>query len=232
MTKARFFNNLRGVRGYDDKTHLLVLTVVPVKSISNESLFPEKIDAHVVQLCNSPSDTQQRWFLLFLAHEFSTTWAIKCLQKCHSKSKTGRLVVRTIQILDKILVYILLSISFLFHLEKQTLMEKHVVFILLAIFDTQWATPVLGCESNSDCDQGLYCCKTTKRCRLSCFQQVCSSKTDCGPPEERCIRGECVRVSPTNLKDDRSQVLVAVFAAIGGIIYSYASLWLPWFAVT
>ena len=178
MTKARFFNNLRlGVCGYDDKTHLLV----PVKSISNESLFPcrENRRAIVAQLCNSPSNTQQRWFLLFLAHEFSTTWAIKCLQKCHSKSKTGRLVVRTIQILDKILVYILLSISFLFHLEKQTLMEKHVIFmtfILFAIFHTQWATPVLGCESNSDCDQGLYCCKTIKRCRLSCFQRLCTEK--------------------------------------------------------
>ena len=32
-------------------------------------------------------------------------------------------------------------------------MEKYLVFILLAIFHTQLATPVLGCESNSaDCD--------------------------------------------------------------------------------
>ena len=104
---------------------------------------------------------------------------------------------------------------------KRTLMEKCLVFILLAIFHTRWATPVLVCESNSDCDQAgdTYCCKKIKQCRSSCDLQDCTSNTDCGSPDERCFDAwkQCLPVSPsrTKSKDDRTPGVVIVIVAIG-----------------
>ncbi|CAB3985773.1 Hypothetical predicted protein [Paramuricea clavata] len=96
-------------------------------------------------------------------------------------------------------------------------MEKYLVFILLAIFHTRWATPVLVCESNSDCDEARdpYCCKKIKQCRSNCVLQNCTSNTDCGSPGERCKHGKCLPVSaPSRTKDDRSPALVIVFVAV------------------
>ena len=104
---------------------------------------------------------------------------------------------------------------------KRTLMEKCLVFILLAIFHTRRATPVLVCESNSDCDQAgdTYCCKKIKQCRSSCDLQDCTSNTDCGSPDERCFDAwkQCLPVSPsrTKSKDDRTPGVVIVIVAIG-----------------
>ncbi len=81
-------------------------------------------------------------------------------------------------------------------------MEKYLVFILLTLFFNNWITPASGCELDSDCIPGLYCCKQIKSCRFSrgpsCDDGACSSDRDCGGSlccsrDKYCtnVRGSC-----------------------------------------
>ncbi len=65
-------------------------------------------------------------------------------------------------------------------------MEKYLVFIPFILFFNNWMIRVSGCELNSDCSRGLYCCKEIKSCRSSCEDVVCNSDKDCGSPSSKC----------------------------------------------
>ena len=55
------------------------------------------------------------------------------------------------------------------------------------------------CKSNSECKSGKYCCKKKSvwfwqdRCIDTCVNETCDSDSDCGPPDECCVRGKCVK---------------------------------------
>lgn len=85
-------------------------------------------------------------------------------------------------------------------------MDIRMVLILLI---ASFFTPVIGCKSNFDCDQGQHCCKSTKMC--------CGSPKECCDGRKYCKPGQACRRSPHPRKDalNVSTILIVVFVTIG-----------------
>ena len=78
---------------------------------------------------------------------------------------------------------------------KSIVMKKYLAGVVLIFFLTNWMTYANGCESNSDCGIGLYCCRQIRSGRSSCDDTACSSDMDCGSPFSSCSSEKiCTRV--------------------------------------
>ena len=119
-------------------------------------------------------------------------------------------------------------------------MEKYLAGVVLTFFLTNWMTYANGCESNSGCGIGLYCCRQIKSCRPSCDDTACSSDMDCGPPFSSCSSEKiCTHVTHSRRRRSNSKsdsdglsigitgviVVIVVIAVAVAFVIMYVCFW-------